>query len=194
MMDNELPLLSSFRLRAFASTPEEIETLHRWLNDTSSWADSDTLNHTSTEYANAFITDSISSIVERGRLSLVIEAELSPDHTTTSSDKLRVGYAQLVNYDPIGRKVEVGIYLDEQYRNLGYSKHIIPLIECYAWKKLDCRMIYLTILANNTPSIKAFHRLGYERIATLPKWKYVDGQYVDLYYFIKWRTNRSTQP
>lgn len=187
MMDTSPPSMT-FRLRAFSSNQGDIETLYRWLNDSATWGDSDTLNYTSPQYADAFIIDSVSSIVERRRLSLMIEAEVPH---STPRHQLRIGYTQLINYDPIGRKVEVGIYLDERYRGLGYIKQIMPLVEQYAWSKLDCRMIYLSILASNEASIKAFERLGYTQIARLPEWKYVDGQYVDMYYYIKWNLNRS---
>lgn len=182
-------LYTNFRLRAFTSEQEDIETLHRWLNDSTSWSDSDTLNYTSPQYAEAFIIDSVCSILERGRLSLMIEAETP---YSTLGHKQRIGYAQLMDYDPIGRKVEAGIYLDERYRGLGYIKQIMPLVEHYAWSKLDCRMIYMSILASNEVSIKVFERLGYTQVACLPEWKYVDGRYVDLYYYIKWNTHRST--
>ncbi len=190
-MDRSLSAIA-FRLRAFDSSPAELETLHRWLNDTASWADSDTLNYTSPRYAEAFVLDSVTSIVDQGRLSLIVEAEqrLSP----TETSKVCAGYVQLINYDPIGHKIEVGVYLDVAFRGLGYIRQIMPLVEGYIWQRLNCRMIYLSILASNTPAIKAFEGLGYTSTACLPEWKYVDGQYVDLYYYIKWNPNRSRRP
>lgn len=163
------------RLRSFELEKDEA-VLYQWENDTTAWTSSGTLNPLSSSFIKEFITRSAASIVEEGRISLVVEVE-----------QVQVGYVQLLDYDPINRKAGVGVYIAPEYRSRGYAHEALRLLSNYAYAKLGCEMLYASVLSNNFPSLSLFKALGFEHTATLLRWVRLEDEYCNLFYFQLWR-------
>lgn len=168
--------LQSPILRLRALELEDAPLLHRWEGDSDAWQSAGTLNPPSAVMIRDFIARSTSSILEQGQLSLIME----------SREGLALGYAQLLDYDSISRRVGLGLYIKPNKRRKGYASEALRLLEEYASQRLACEMLYATILADNVPSMKLFEGLGYSKTASLPRWTWQAGKYIDLVYYQKW--------
>lgn len=169
--------LKSERLRLRAIDRTDADWLYRWENDSEAWLSAGTLNPLSKALIDTYITESTTSIVTRGELSLLIE--LREDNTP-------VGYLQFLAYDAISRRVGLGLYIAPEYRSKGYAFEVMRIAEHYAFGRLAVRMMYADILASNEPCCRLFERLGYTHTATLPEWCWSDGRYHDLRYYLLW--------
>lgn len=168
--------LSTDRLRLRPLELSDKALLYEWENTDEAQQSSLALNPLSSVMIESFIIRSSVDILEEGRISLLIECKAGE----------AIGYAQLLDYDSLNRRVALGLYIVPQFRRQGYASETVILLEDYAKRRLRCDMMYVTILAENEPSQKLFEHQGYARIATLPKWHYYDGRFIDLYYYQKW--------
>lgn len=171
------PRLENERLRLRAMEVDiDTDHLYHWENDPDSWNSSGVLNPLSSTFIQEYIVQSSSSIIERGALALMID----------SAEHGAVGYVQIMDYTPISKRAEVGIYLASEYRGMGYGREALQLVASYAWRSLGCRMLYARVSSSNMAAQRLFIALGYEHTATLPQWMWSDGQYHDLNYYQLW--------
>lgn len=169
--------LKNERIQLRAIEMSDAETLHRWENDTSSWASSMTIQPLSSELIRSYITDSAHSIITKGELMLII---------IERSSGSPVGYLQLLGYDALSRRTGLGLYLSPEHRGRGYATEALGLVKSYAFDCLGLRMLYADILASNEACWRIFERLGYQHTATLPEWHYAEGKWHDLRYYQLW--------
>lgn len=163
------------KLRAFE--PRDAQFLHLWENEEESWASNNTLNPLSFRFIEDYICESSHSIITKGEMSLVIERQV---------DQEPIGYVQLNNYDPIGRKMGLGLYVIPSCRRMGVAHQTLKLVQSYAFSKLGLRMLYADVLASNTACCALFENLKYKHTATLAEWYWLDGAYHDLRYYQLW--------
>ncbi len=81
-------------------------------------------------------------------------------------------------------KALVGISIARQYRGQGLGKKLLIEIVKLAKKKLKPRIIYLTVFEGNKPALTLYEKVGFRKIAVLPKWVKVRGRYWD-YVFMR---------
>lgn len=150
------------------------EFLYRWENDPDTWCSTGGLNPLSSEFIKQYILLSTTSVLQEAGMNLMIEA-IDLEQT--------VGYLQLSDYNPVSRRVSIGIYIAPEYRRKGYASLAIGLVHTYLQQRLNCRMVYASVLSNNTPSLALFEALGYRHVGTLGDWLWYDGLYWDLKYY-----------
>lgn len=172
MSSEQCTMLPRLRLRALSLL--DADTLYAWENSPEASASAGTQHPLSAEFIRSYITESATSLTTKGELALLAE------HTTTAEP---VGYLQLLAYEPISRRMSVGLYIAPAYRRQGYGRELLQLAQEYAFRRLGLRMLYAEVLASNEASCALFRSLGYSHIATLPAWQWLDGSYHDLRYY-----------
>lgn len=169
-LQGDLLSLRSFEL-------SDAETLHRWEHDETAWASSTTLAPLSAEFVREYIIRSVDSIITQRELSLLLQSR--DNHTP-------VGYLQFLAYDPISRRVGLGLFVAPEHRRKGYAKEAVQLAIRYAFGRLGVSMLYADILESNVACCRLFDELGFTHTATLPKWHYAEGEYHNLRYYQLW--------
>lgn len=172
MSQNENVKTPRIRLRALNLS--DADTLYAWENSPEARDSAGTQHPLSAEFIRSYITESATSLTTKGELALMAEL---------SDTALPIGYLQLLAYEPISRRMSVGLYISPEYRRQGYGRELMMLVQSYAFRRLGLRMLYAKVLASNVPSCALFESLGYSHTATLPNWQWVDGEYHDLRYY-----------
>lgn len=152
------------------------EALYEWENDVRAWTSSGALNPISYDFVDRFIISSSTSVLERGSLALVIEAQGGQT----------LGYVQLFDYDAISRRIAVGVYISPLHRGQGYARESVQLLHAYLIQALNCVMIYATVLEDNEASQRLFEALGYKQTARLERWHWQGNKYHDVMYYQLW--------
>lgn len=163
------------RLRAL-ELDRDRDALYEWENDAEAWASSGALNPISYDFVDRFIIASSASLLERQGLALVIEGQAGES----------LGYVQLNDYDAVSRRVSIGIYIGPQYRSCGYATESLRLLHTYLSSRLNCAMVYATVLEGNEASLRLFESLGYKQTARLERWQWQGDRYYDLIYYQLW--------
>ncbi len=65
------------------------------------------------------------------------------------------------------------------YRNRGVGAEVLGLLDEYARRVVALHTLYAVVAENNEASCRLFAGAGYERVALLPQWLFVDGKYED---------------
>lgn len=169
--------LSSQRIRLRAlELDRDRSALYEWENDVEAWASSGILNPISYGFIDQFIISSGTSILERQSLALVLEGQAGQ----------ALGYIQLFDYEPVSRRVAIGVYIAPLYRRQGYALEAIGLLHGYLRQALNCTMVYASVLEPNVASQALFERLGYKQTARLEQWQWQGDKYHDLIYYQLW--------
>lgn len=171
-------LLINERIR-LRSMEAEIDTpyLSQWEGDSDAWISSGVLNPIAASAIEAHIIRSSTALVDHGQMDLMIETIL---------EGKPIGYVQLYDYDPINQRLGLGVYIAPSYRKQRYAYEAMTLLHNYAWRRMNCQMLYAQVIATNIPSRKLFESLGYELTATLRDWYKFNNRYHDLLYYQLW--------
>ena len=97
--------------------------------------------------------------------------------------KKSIGTIFLKNIDLYNRCGEYGIFIgDDQERGKGYAKLATKQILRYGFEKLHLHRVYLTVMADNYPAIRAYENAGFIREG-IEREAYLRGEeYVDIVY------------
>ena len=94
------------------------------------------------------------------------------------SGKVAVGVCDGRKQDRRNRdKVLVGIVIAKQYRGVWLGNKLLIEIIKLIKKKIKPKIIYLTVIGANKPARALYNKLGFGKIAVLPKWIKVRGKY-----------------
>lgn len=103
-------------------------------------------------------------------------------------DNCPIGICNLHEIDWVSRTAEVGMFIgDKKYWKQGLGTEIASLITQYGFKELNLRKLKATIYRPNEGSQKIFSKIGYNIEAVLEKELFVDGEYLDMLYYVKYR-------
>ncbi|HIP36278.1 MAG TPA: N-acetyltransferase [Crocinitomix sp.] len=156
-------------------TPDDFNLIKQWENNPGNWKVSSTTHPFTDEQIFDFV-NSNQDIYEHEQLRLII--------CLTDNNKV-IGNVDLFNFEPLHKRVGIGILIDEPHRNKGYAKQAILLTEEYCKLILNINKIFCNILEDNTYSIKLFTTLGYKKICTKPKWHFYNNQWFDEGFYLK---------
>lgn len=92
-----------------------------------------------------------------------------------------IGTIFIKNIDGSNHNGEYGIFIgEESARGKGYAKPATDLILKYGFESLNLHRIYLTVMSDNIPAIRAYERAGFVREGVLRE-EYLRGDsYVDI--------------
>jgi RimJ/RimL family protein N-acetyltransferase len=98
-----------------------------------------------------------------------------------SNNKL-IGFVGIYNVNYVNRNAEFGILIgDKTAHGKGYATEAMRIIVDYCFNELNLNRIYLYVLANNVPAIKAYEKNGFCLEGKLRQHIYRAGKYIDNY-------------
>lgn len=162
-MNSSALIDSTIRLRKLE--PEDLSCLYTWENDVSAWVEGDTHNPLSEDDLRAYIMRTTGDIYQDGQLRLIITSSRSEQDLATL-----VGCVDLYDVDIRNRKAAVAVYVAPEYRQQGVAREALLQLKHYVSNILCFRLLYAYVREANEVSIKLFQSVGFQRVATLPKW------------------------
>ena len=92
---------------------------------------------------------------------------------------LPYGCVDLYNYDPLNKRVAVGIMVATEHRRHGYALAMLRALEELSTINYQLHSLYADITATNSASIALFAKAGYTQCGLFKEWLAIDGRYVD---------------
>ena len=155
--------LPEVRLRAIE--PEDLDLLYRIENDMELW----NVGATNVPYSRYALHDYMANvsgdIYADRQVRFIIENEVGTV----------VGIIDIVNFDPRHHRAEVGIVIENQYRQKGYASSALMQVAEYAFGIIHLHQLYVIVDKYNLASINLFQKMGYIIITELKDWLY-DGR------------------
>lgn len=155
--------LQEVRLRAME--PEDLDILYRIENDVRLWNVGATNVPYSRYVLHDYIANASGDIYTDRQVRLMIE----------NTDGYVVGIVDIVNFDPQHLRAEVGIVIENRFRNKGYACSALRQIAEYSLGILHLHQLYAFVDSSNTESVNLFKKLGYKICGELEDWLY-DGK------------------
>lgn len=156
--------------------PEDLEVLYEIENEPGTWAVATPGGPYSHFALTRYIEQLGTDIFASGQMRLMV----------LDDDGISIGTLDITNYSPTDRSAEIGIAVRSEYRGKGWGMRMIQWLEQYAIKELNLRMLYARVAdVQNLASQRLFSSLGYEKVAVLPEWVFLEGEYVDIAVFRK---------
>lgn len=157
--------------------PEDLELLYTIENDATLWDVCDDTTPYSRYALRQYIANQPQDLHQCRELRLIIV-----ERQTAAP----IGIVDLVNYSPKNQRAEISIALLRHKRGKGYGEKAIFLLEEYAQRFYDIRMLYALVSSrNNALANSMFKSLGYECIACLPQWHKRGDDFEDIDVFQK---------
>lgn len=148
-----------------AMEPEDLDLLYQIENDTKLW----NIGLTNVPYSRYVLHDYIATssgdIYTDKQVRLIIEDE---EHQT-------IGLVDIMNFNPQNRRAEMGIVVQEAFRQKGYGKDAIQKVMRYAKEILHLHQLYVVVNFSQKRTIGLFLRMGFKETCQLTDWLY-DGE------------------
>lgn len=148
-----------------AMEPEDLDLLYQIENDTKLW----NIGLTNVPYSRYVLHDYIATssgdIYTDKQVRLIIENE---EHQT-------IGLVDIMNFNPQNRRAEMGIVVQEAFRQKGYGKDAIQKVMRYAKEILHLHQLYVVVNSSQKTTIGLFLRMGFKETSQLTDWLY-DGE------------------
>ena len=151
----------------------DLEVLYAWENDSENWAVSQTSEPISNFTLELFIENAGKDIFATRQLRLMII-----ENTTLEP----VGAIDLFDFEPLHKRVGVGVLITKDKRLHGYADEAVKLIKKYVFNVLNLHQIYCNIAADNVVSLKLFENNGFEIGGVKKEWLYLDNVWTDEYF------------
>lgn len=154
-------LLSNSTITLRAIEPTDLDLLYLWENDTDLWAVTDTQAPYSRQMLWQYLQNYTGDIYESHQVRFVV--------TLTATGEA-VGLLDLMNFDPLNNRAELGLYIASEFRGRGYGRHALRLIEGYAARHIGMKQIYVKIPSTSEACLDLFRSEGYREVGTLEAW------------------------
>lgn len=152
-----------------AMEPEDLDLLYQIENDTKLW----NIGLTNVPYSRYVLHDYIATssgdIYTDKQVRLIIENE---EHQT-------IGLVDIMNFNPQNRRAEMGIVVQEAFRQKGYGKDTIQKVMRYAKEVLHLHQLYVVVNSSQELTIGLFLRMGFNETCQLTDWLYDGEMYHD---------------
>lgn len=148
-----------------AMEPEDLDLLYQIENDTKLW----NIGLTNVPYSRYVLHDYIATssgdIYTDKQVRLIIENE----------ERQTIGLVDIMNFNPQNRRAEMGIVVQEAFRQKGYGKDAIQKVMRYAKEILHLHQLYVVVNSSQKSTIGLFLRMGFKETCQLTDWLY-DGE------------------
>lgn len=148
-----------------AMEPEDLDLLYQIENDTKLW----NIGLTNVPYSRYVLHDYIATssgdIYTDKQVRLIIENE----------ERQTIGLVDIMNFNPQNRRAEMGIVVQEAFRQKGYGKDAIQKVMRYAKEILHLHQLYVVVNFSQKPTIGLFLHMGFKETCQLKDWLY-DGE------------------
>ena len=167
---NILPNSTTLKIRAIE--PEDLDFLFGLENDPEVWKVSETTAPVSRNTLRKFIESSYLDITQTRQARFII----------VSTDKnLSVGTIDLFDYDPINRRIGIGVLIAKEYRGNHLAKEALNLTMDYCFNTLFVHQIFCNIQKENQISLNLFQQLGFAIVGIKKDWYLFENQWKDEY-------------
>ena len=96
-----------------------------------------------------------------------------------------LGFVDLFDFEPIHRRVGVGIIVHQTKRGLGLGKKGLMLLDLHCKTHLNIHCLYANIAAENKTSLRIFEHCGYEKVGIKKAWNFYQGAFHDEFLYQK---------
>ena len=98
----------------------------------------------------------------------------------SSKEGVKVGLVSLINIDFKNSNAEIAVYIAPAFQKMGYASNSLNMMIKFAFIELRLYKIYANILDFNSPSIRTFEKLGFQREAILKNEYFSSNKYNDI--------------
>lgn len=154
-------LLDNGTIALRALEPTDLDRLLAWENDTALWAVTDTIAPFSRHLIWQYLQDYDGDIYRMRQLRLVI---------TRLADGAALGTVDLLNFDPLNNRAELGLFVARDARGAGVGGQAVDLVCDYVARHLGIRQLYVHIAADNAPCLELFRQKRFAEVGTLRQW------------------------
>ena len=92
-----------------------------------------------------------------------------------NEERQTIGLVDIMNFNPQNRRAEMGIVVQEAFRQKGYGKDAIQKVMRYAKEILHLHQLYVVVNSSQKPTIGLFLCMGFKETCQLKDWLY-DGE------------------
>lgn len=156
-----------------ALEPTDIDQLYTWENDPDVWHLGNTVAPFSRFVLEQYLINSHEDIFSSRQLRLMIE------YHDSVNDPVAVGSIDLFDFEPLHRRVGIGILIDRKYRKRGFARQALQLMLDYCYNTLNMHQVFCNIEADNADSIRLFTKLGFVKCGMKKKWIWRNHQWID---------------
>ncbi len=103
----------------------------------------------------------------------------------SNQDQNVLGFVDLFYFEPTHRRAGVGIVIREPYRNRGFAKRALFLLEELCINQYKMKNLYCNIGIDNHVSVRLFASCGYRRVGVKKAWNFFNGNFHDEYLYQK---------
>jgi diamine N-acetyltransferase len=164
-------LLRNQKVRLRALEAEDLDMIYRWENDTTLWDTSSNHAPFSRKQIWEYINNYNADIFATQQLRFVV---------VEAATERAVGMIDLYDFDAMNRRAYVGLLIDNEFRNQGFGRLAIEVLEGYCYAKLGMHQLAAVVATDNAASIAMFKRVGYETAGCLRSWLRVGERYADV--------------
>lgn len=165
-------VLHNDHIRLRAPEPEDLEIMYKMENLPEMWAISNVTVPYSRYTLKRYIESCRNDIYNDGELRLMIQLK---------NNNLVVGTVDLIDFNPLHERAEVGIAILEDYRQQGIATEALTLLCNYAFRQLHLHQLYAYIAADNTASLNLFQACGFTEGTILKEWLRDENGYKNVY-------------
>jgi len=152
--------------------PDDLDFLFDLENDPEVWNVSETTAPVSRNTLKKFIESSYLDITQTRQARFII---------VSTEKNVSVGTIDLFDYDPINRRIGVGILIAKEYRGNHLAKKALNLAIDYCFNILFVHQVFCNIQKENKISLDLFRQLGFTIIGIKKEWYLSDSQWKDEY-------------
>lgn len=170
-------LLEDGVIKLRALEPEDLSLLYTIENDTETWDVSNTAGPYSRYAFKQYLAAQPCDVFECREERLVIVRQ---------SDGKALGLLDLVAYEPVHARAEIGLALLAEERGKGYASRALTLAHEYGRTILRLHRLYAYVSRHHNPACRhLFLQQGYAEVAVLPEWNRRGAAYEDVSLFLK---------
>lgn len=156
-----------------AMEPEDLDLLYAVENDTCLWQVG-TTNVPYSRYALMnFIANSTSDIYTDKQLRLMVE----------NSEHEVVAIVDLMNFEPLHLRAEIGIVVREPFRHQGFAQATILQLLTYCRNVIHLHQVYAIVAKSNATSMKMLECCDFQENGRLSDWLFNGESYEDAYFY-----------
>ena len=158
-----------------ALEPQDIDALYRWENDPTLWETSESHAPFSRLKLQQYIVDSLQEDIYASRQLRLIAMD----------GVVAVGCIDLFDFDPLNLHAEIGVLVDQQWRQMGYGKAMLQALEDYCRDNLHIHSLSAEVAEDNEASLRLFAHSHYEKIGEREEYLNKGGKWCGVWIFQK---------
>ncbi len=161
--------MKTIRLRALE--PEDLDLLYTIENDRALWAVGCATTPYSRYLLHDYLANATGDIYVDKQVRMVIEDQ---EHQA-------IGLVDLFNFSPQHLRAEVGIVIQQPFRNNGYANMALQALCDYSRNILHLHQLYAIVADDNEAALQMFRQSSFTFSSELKEWIYNGEKYQNAY-------------